>query len=193
MTDQQAAGIDRRIVKALSHPLRQRILDILSRGVASPVEVAKQLDTPLGSIAYHVQILLANDCLELVETRPVRGAVQHFYRATARPFFDDAHWAQLPAHTRRALFGQTLEQIGEHVLRAAGAGGFDRKDAHVTWTLLQLDEEGWTDLSATLVAVLDDVARIQAESLARLARTGADPLRSELAMLHFERDGDPAG
>ena len=182
-------AVDPRIVKALGHPLRQRILHALSGGVLSPKQVAHKLGEPLGNVSYHVRILLDHDAIELVDTRPVRGAIEHFYRATIRPFFDDTHWAQLPVASRRALFGQTLEQIGEHVREAAASGGFDRLETHVTWTPLKLDAEGWTELSPKLVEVMDEAARIEAESLARLAQAdgGAEPIASELAMLHFER------
>jgi DNA-binding transcriptional ArsR family regulator len=190
MTPSESQSVDPRIVKALGHPLRQRILHALSERVCSPKQVADELGEPLGNVSYHVRILLAHEAIELVDTRPVRGAIEHFYRATIRPFFDDTHWAQLPPASRRALFGQTLEQIGKHVRDAAIAGGFDRLETHVTWTPLKLDAEGWTELSAKLVELLDEAARIEAESLTRLAGAepgDAGPIRSELAMMHFER------
>jgi len=181
--------VDERVVKALGHPLRQRILHVLNEGVASPNEIAKRLDEPLGNVSYHVKILRDNDLIELVETQPVRGAIAHFYRAAARPFFDDAHWRRLPASTRRTLFGQTLEQIGEHLADAAADTGFDRIETHVSWTPLQLDEQGWSDVAGLLAGVLERVAEIEAASLVRLADSsnGMEPVRSELAILHFER------
>jgi len=71
---------------ALNHPLRRRILRTLDgKAEASPVELAEALSMPLGTVAYHVKILDRCGALELVRTRPVRGAVQHFYRAVAQP------------------------------------------------------------------------------------------------------------
>jgi DNA-binding transcriptional ArsR family regulator len=181
--------VDERVVKALGHPLRQRILHALSEGVASPNQLAKRLDEPLGNVSYHVKILLDNDLIELVETQPVRGAIAHFYRAAGRPFFDDDHWRRLPAAARRTLFGQTLEEIGEHLVDAAAASGFDRIETHVSWTPLQLDEQGWSEIADLLAGIFERVAEIEAASLVRLAEAanGAEPLRSELVALHFER------
>jgi DNA-binding transcriptional ArsR family regulator len=187
--------VDSRIVKALGHPLRQRILHALDDGVASPNQVAQRLQEPLGNVSYHVKILLENDAIELVDTRPVRGAVEHFYRATMRPFFDDVHWARLPVTLRRTLFGRTLEDIGEHLAAAGAANGFDRVETHVSWTPLQLDERGWLEVAALLAGVLERAAQIEAESVTRLAEAGeeAEPVRSELAIMHFERaPKDPA-
>lgn len=71
---------------ALNHPLRRRILRALDgRPETSPAELAETLAMPLGTVAYHVKILARCGTLELVRTRPVRGAVQHFYRAVAQP------------------------------------------------------------------------------------------------------------
>ena len=81
-TTKTELAVDPRIIKALGHPLRQRILQVLNTRVASPSEIAAQLDEPLGNVSYHVKTLLEYDCVELVETAPVRGAVEHFYRAT---------------------------------------------------------------------------------------------------------------
>lgn len=71
---------------ALSHPLRRRILrELAGRPETSPVELAESLSMPLGTVAYHVKILAGCGALQLVRTRPVRGSVQHFYRAVAQP------------------------------------------------------------------------------------------------------------
>ena len=81
-TEQSAGtGVDTRMMKALSHPLRWRILEHLTAGPASPSMVAARLGEPLGNVSYHVKILLQHDAIELVETRPVRGALEHVYRA----------------------------------------------------------------------------------------------------------------
>jgi DNA-binding transcriptional ArsR family regulator len=76
------ARLDRRLIKALGHPVRVRALEILNARVASPSELAKELGEPLGNVAYHVKILEENDAIELVRTAPVRGALEHFYRAS---------------------------------------------------------------------------------------------------------------
>lgn len=76
------ATLDRRLIKALGHPVRVRALEVLNARVASPSELAKELGEPLGNVAYHIKILEENDAIELVRTAPVRGALEHFYRAS---------------------------------------------------------------------------------------------------------------
>ena len=63
--------LDPNLAKALSHPLRQRILERLSAGGdASPNQLARVLDEPLGNVAYHVRFLDRLGFVELVGTRP---------------------------------------------------------------------------------------------------------------------------
>src|SRR6478672_4583111 len=122
-TSQQ--GVDQRLIRAMGNPLRQRILLLLNKRVASPSELSKELEEPLGNVSYHVRILVQCDAIELVKTEPVRGALEHFYRATIRTHFDDENWTELPESVRSALFGQTLRQIWTHVAKASEAGGFE--------------------------------------------------------------------
>jgi predicted transcriptional regulator len=48
---------DPRYVKAMSHPLRVRILAMLDERTASPVELAGWLGASLGTVAYNVHTL----------------------------------------------------------------------------------------------------------------------------------------
>ena len=76
---------DPRYVKAMSHPLRVRILAILQERTASPVELAQVLEGTLGTVSYHVRTLHQLGLIELVDETRVRGAVEHHYKAKARP------------------------------------------------------------------------------------------------------------
>ena len=67
--------------RALAHPLRARLLSEMAEREASPVELAEELDEPLGVVSYHVRVLAQAGLLELVNRTFKRGAVQHHYRA----------------------------------------------------------------------------------------------------------------
>jgi hypothetical protein len=78
--------VDPRLVKALDHVLRQHILLAAVAGEVSPSGLATALDEGLSQVSYHVKVL-RDDCDGLIEetrTVPRRGAVEHYYRATAR-------------------------------------------------------------------------------------------------------------
>jgi DNA-binding transcriptional ArsR family regulator len=160
---------DPRFVKAMSHPLRVRILARLAERTASPNELAEWLDAPLGTVAYHVRTLRRLGLIELRRETRVRGAVQHHYRALPRPLLTDEAWAAAAPIAKQALVGSSLQVIDEQMRASAAAGGFDHADAHVTRTLLDLDPQGWAELSRACARLLEDVEKIESDAAERLA------------------------
>jgi DNA-binding transcriptional ArsR family regulator len=180
-------GITQQLAKALAHPLRMRILSALHRGISSPNQLSQELGEPLGNVSYHVKTLLEFDCVELVKTEPRRGAVEHFYRATERAFLSDEDWAKIPASTRKGISGVILESIGEDATRALVEGTIEkRSDSHLTRSPLVLDEQGFEDISALLVEVLERATAIQSEAAGRLSKGKSDSINTMMAILHFE-------
>jgi DNA-binding transcriptional ArsR family regulator len=77
-----AEPVDTRVVKALGHPTRVRILNVLrDRELASPVELSGELGVALGTVGYHVRRLEELGFIELARRTQRRGAVEHHYRA----------------------------------------------------------------------------------------------------------------
>src|SRR5215211_6464722 len=140
MPGSQHRFVDERLAKALSHPLRPRILQRLDDGgVASPNQLAEALGERLGNVSYHVRILRELRLVELVRTAPRRGALEHFYRATVRPWLDDEQWAALPRGFRARTLGRSLSEILELASTASQGGGFDGPETHVSHVMLSLD------------------------------------------------------
>jgi DNA-binding transcriptional ArsR family regulator len=187
---------DPRLIKALAHPLRVRILSILeTRDMASPNEMADELGVSLGVMSYHVRRLHALGFLELVKRTPRRGAIEHHYRAKARPRVTDEGWAETPSIVKRAMVGASLQQITGYINTAAAEGGFDRGDAHLSRTVLMLDEQGWKELAGEMAQWMARVEQMEAESLERIgaAGDGAETVakRSAAILMLFEAEGVP--
>ena len=180
-------GITQQLAKALAHPLRVRILTALHKGISSPNQLSQELGEPLGNVSYHVKTLLEYDCVELVKTEPRRGAVEHFYRATERAFFNDSDWAKIPASARKGISGVILQSIGQDATEALVGGTIDaRTDSHLTHTPLLLDQKGWDELTALLAETQSRAVEIQEEAAGRLAEDKAEPISTKLSILHFE-------
>jgi DNA-binding transcriptional ArsR family regulator len=176
--------VDTKLMKALAHPLRQQLLIALSERVASPSELAEELNEPLGNVSYHVRMLVDLGCIELVSTTPRRGALEHHYKAIVRPLLDDASYGKFPAATKRALVGDLLTAVWNDVGAAADVDAFDDERIHVSHQLLNLDDEGWAEATRILDDVLDQMEDVKARSAKRLGK-GGEGTRSVLAILHF--------
>ena len=179
---------DPRYVKALSHPLRVRILALLEERTASPVELAAWLGATLGTVAYHVRTLERIGLIELIRETRVRGAVEHHYRAKERPSVSDEAWAAAPPIVKQAAVSASLETIGAYARAASAAGGFDHGNSHLSRTALQLDDRGLNELSRACLRLLAQVDRIEE---AAKERTDLNPHTGEtkdvaLVMMLFE-------
>jgi DNA-binding transcriptional ArsR family regulator len=186
------SSVDTRVLKAIAHPLRHRILAILNERVASPKEIASELGDKLPNVSYHVKILEELGAIELMRTEPRRGAVEHFYRALMRPFFSDESWAQLPSSTRRSIFESNLRHIFKDVGAALEDGGFEDTHAHVSRTPVVMDAKGYQQMTDLLAKTLDRVLDIQEKAAARMVKSHEEGRVTEVVMLHFDKAHEAA-
>lgn len=163
-----------RLLRALSHPIRIDVLRILDNRVASPKELARESGAGLSDISYHVKYLREEGCIEIHETEPRRGAIEHFYRVT-------------PPQSRAESSAAAIRSFLGEVVRALNAGSFDaREDRHLSWRMMALDEEGWRELVESQGRWLAQLERIEAEAAERLAASGAPGRTAVAGMLGFE-------
>ena len=73
-------------VKAIGHPLRTTILQLLHERAASVTELAAALERPKSTVAHHVDVLVQAGLLRVVATRKVRAIEERSYGRTARLF-----------------------------------------------------------------------------------------------------------
>lgn len=179
---------DPRYVKAMSHPLRVRILAMLGERAASPRELADLLGATLGTTAYHVRTLNDLGLLELVRETRVRGAVEHHYKALPHPRVSDEAWSRAPAIAKQAAIGSSLQVLHEYANASAAIGGFDRGEAHLTRTPMRLDDEGFEAVTQLCQEMLKRAAEIQVQVDARGAENPHRPetVEASLVLMLFE-------
>lgn len=180
-------SVDQRVVRAMGHPVRVQALVILNERVASPNEIAKELGESVGHVSYHIKVLRECECIELVDTAPRRGAMEHYYRATDRAFLNSDEWAALPASLRPGISASGIDTIFKDISAAVLKGTFDeRSNRHLSWTPILIDEQGWDELQAGLDEMLEKVFEIQSASAERLVAEDAPGIPVSVAMLGFE-------
>ena len=175
---------DPRLVKALAHPIRMKILNILDERTATPKELAEALGLPLENVSYHVRTLKDFGFIKLERTRQVRGAVEHHYRIAARPRIGDKLWAETPRVVQEALVDAHLELIVGLIGESALQGGFDLPEAQIARHSLVLDDEGLKEASAVLGEIYDKLEAVSEKSRKRSA--DGETKRISTAVLLFE-------
>lgn len=174
--------LDPAIAKALSHPLRVRILEMLEDEDGSPASLSKQMeDVALGLVAYHVKVLEESGFLELVETRPRRGAVEHIYRA--KPI-GALELRGIPRSLRGSVTATTLQRFIDASVAALEAGTIDGRDDAVLNTMtIGVDETGWKEAVEIGRAMWTEFHRIHAESHERAASGGGGDFEALMSVV----------
>ncbi len=175
-------------VMALNHPLRITLLTVLTERPSSPSDLCHELKEPLGTVAYHVRVLRELGQVEIVDEKPVRGALEHFYRAINRPLFHSPDWGEFDPQVRRAISSYGVDAIFKDMSAALAVGSFDsRTNRHLSRVPMLLDSEGWSEAARLFDATLEAVLEIQAKSTGRMAESKEEGVATLAAIACFER------
>lgn len=183
-------SIDTRMAKAMAHPVRAEALRVLNQRVASPSDIAREIGLPVANVSYHVNTLLRLGCIEEVEFRHVRGAVEHRYQAVRRPVADLPDSASMPPSVRSSIAAKIFENAARdaHAALAAGTVG-DRADVHFVYTPMELDDEGWAQVHDILQGAYDEIEGVREEAKARIG-AGAEPIPARVTILQYPAPAD---
>jgi DNA-binding transcriptional ArsR family regulator len=178
--------IDRRLIKALSHPLREHVLAVLNEKIASTTEIGREIDLDVPAFYHHVEVLEELGFLERVESKQRRGAEEHFFRAKATILFDDRDWEKVPASVRTDIAGSQVSSILKDFIRALRSGAFGANPAvHNAWVPGIFDRLGWQESMALMSETLAKVIEIQKRSTERIAATGEPGIPATIALMGF--------
>ena len=156
----------------VSHPLRSQCLTLLADRTASPAELAEELEENLGNVSYHVRKLWRAGIVEIVEEKPVRGAMEHFYRSVAQPMFSDQEIEQASTEDRTAFSRHVFSLMTANATTALAKGTFvERADYHISRVPMRVDEEGWSEMRDLFEEMLERQFEIQRKSAERLGGT----------------------
>jgi DNA-binding transcriptional ArsR family regulator len=154
-SDDPRIDLERRIARALDHPVRAEIIAILNERCAAPSDVEDRFEgVKLDNISYHFRTLHELRMIEPIDDTSERAGSKTVYRRCP---------TMLPA-------GVECSELSPEI--RSGLGG--RGDRHVSTTTLPVDAQGWSDLMDLLSGTLDRVMEIEAESAARVGDGNGD-------------------
>jgi DNA-binding transcriptional ArsR family regulator len=173
--DAASAGLDQKLVKALSHPLRVQILAVLNDRTASPNMLSKELEEGLSQVSYHVKVLKDLDSIEMVKTEPRRGAVEHYYRAKQRAFVPTWLAKAMPKSTQFAMANDVLGEIDKDLKTSLEQGTFyRRRDLVVARDPQIFDSKACEDAEELAAEFVERFGKLGAETATRLTNGESD-------------------
>jgi DNA-binding transcriptional ArsR family regulator len=192
----EGGEVDQKMVHALAHPLRVEILRQLEEGPSGPKRLADRMGEKLGNVSYHTKVLLKCDCIELVDTLPRRGAVEHIYQLKSSGAMGSRTWKAVPPALRTRYAGTALADFTKRAVEALDAGTTEtREGSGVTWLPLNVDEQGWKELRGVLGNV-EKRFRAVADKSAERMKSPRDGIPVIVAVAAFEiasgEDVDPS-
>jgi DNA-binding transcriptional ArsR family regulator len=174
-------------IKAMNHPLRAALLRILVERTSSPAEMARELDEDLSNVSYHTKQLVELECAELVSTRPVRGALEHFYRATERHLLHLEEWDELDPVMAESILGEIMQKILDDFVASTRASvvGSDG-EFHIGRTPLVLDQEGLKEALETHEKTRLEMMEIASRSAERMVESGEEGINVSSSQVCFK-------
>ncbi|HET7455299.1 MAG TPA: helix-turn-helix domain-containing protein [Solirubrobacterales bacterium] len=171
----------------MNHPVRAAVLGILAERTSSPAEMARELDEDLSNVSYHTKQLVELECAELVSTRPVRGALEHFYRATERSLIDREEWDELDPIMAESLIHEAMQKILDAFVTATRSGTLGRDaDFHLTRTPLMFDQQGLQEALQAHERTRQELLEIAGRSAERMVESGEEGINVSSSQACFK-------
>lgn len=95
-------------LKALAHPLRNRIIFALGAEGATVSQLAKSLSTNKGNVAHHLAVLEAAGLVRRGDRRQVRGGTEQYFVRVARRL-------RTPGGSRAGHTGALLQAVADEI------------------------------------------------------------------------------
>jgi DNA-binding transcriptional ArsR family regulator len=173
--DLKELSLNQRLIKALAHPMRVRLLAYMNDREWSPNELSEELNEGLSQVSYHVKVLKDFEMIEMTKTEPRRGAVEHYYRAVERAYIPSWMAKLIPKSGKEIIGSNILEAIEEDLVASIKSGKFyERDDCHATYTPVTLDGTGCKEADEAANEFLETLLRIEGESANRRAKEEGD-------------------
>jgi hypothetical protein len=178
-------------VKAMSSQLRAEAFRLIrDKGPISPKEVAGELGVDVKDLSYHVRRLREFSCVEKVDSRRVRSAVETFYCATEVHTIDIEEWAELAEdEPEMAEFSvdEYMQSIVDDYTASRRAGIVGRDDEFwVVRNLLTLDSQGLREADKASERYEEALLGIEERSAERQAAEGTETVPVSSAIIYFK-------
>lgn len=161
-----------RLLHALNHPMRRRILVELAARRGSANSLSRELGVGLSMVTYHLRHVLHNQCgvVEVVDGRKRGGSCVDVYTVRAESFSGLLPWDELPRPIREFLREYSAIEFLQLASASLMADSETRMgNTRLGWSPIEVDWHGWLEISsaATQFEREIDTAVIRSQKRAR--------------------------
>jgi DNA-binding transcriptional ArsR family regulator len=178
--------VDKKIVKGMANSMRVQILTILNERMNSATGISKELGVDFGEVSYEMEVLRNIGLLEVAREIKRRGAVEVFYQATSWALLDAYEWPAVPDAVKGGLRASLLQTLMDDAIAAISEETYDsREGAHMSWSPLVVDEQGWKELVEILRHALEKALAVHKNSAERLIAEDAEGISCTVSILGY--------
>jgi hypothetical protein len=182
-----------RLAQVAGESLQLKVLSECILREMSPQTFHREVGTAkLARVVQAFELLVQYDWIEptrVDDSDPEE--VETFYRAIDSLIVEDDVWRELPDSTKALVTARIVESFSGRVKEAMKAGTiWARDDAHIIWTPLELDQQGWDALFEQIEEVFDSLVEQQRRACVRMAESGEEPIPTTVALFTFESPPD---
>lgn len=138
-------------IRALAHPLRQRILNLLVDAPYTNKQLATTLNVSPPRLHFHVRELLTAGLIEIISEQPKGSVIEKYYRAVARVVRLDSGAHE--AVSKEELLETTLDAVRQEFIRANTYFDGQLPRLHFAYEPVRLSTERLTRIEEHLQAV----------------------------------------
>ncbi|MEV4624617.1 helix-turn-helix domain-containing protein [Asanoa sp. NPDC049573] len=170
-------------LRALAHPIRLRILSLLTGSAMTAAEVARELDLTHANASYHLRHLLAAGQIEAAGEERIRGGVAKRYRHNAAADFERPE-PDIPDGAPRTADHLLMYEVLAGELRRRSRALMRAKGNHLTDAELWVDPAVWAAVKKQI-----DQASLTLHRAAMAPRTpGTIRVNATIALFRMEPD-----
>jgi hypothetical protein len=178
-----------RMAPLLADDLTMQILAELNRTDMSVKQFHRDFapgETSEGTVRYRFDRLKDLAWIAVVDQVKRRAAYENIFRATRPAIVTNGPWAEVPEALEKTKTWETFMRFSQLVKEAIVAGTFDiRDDRHLSWSIVNLDGEGWQKVNANMEALEIFLRQEEGSAKERLA-AGAQPLTMIVGLMAAE-------
>lgn len=158
------------LIAALAHPLRARILAVLTDRSATAGELATEVGEPPAKVRYHLRILARSKLIGLQGATRRRGAREQRWIAITHQVIQGDQLEQLSSDQVQLVTLYYLRLLFADASAAVRAGSFERRTDHCMVRFRpRVDEQGWSELVAIFNRAVGEAAEVTERCAERTA------------------------